>query len=134
MCGEYGGAIFSLGIGLKVWRFGDFFERLGAGLIQYFGVVVIWGRILEFGNFDVLGCVLYISGELRVQNWCSLHGPVPSTTTLRSLFCQVLLRGGGYILFNRDLEGFIEVQRGWVGETMPVLHLSPTSTMTLRFI
>ena len=33
VCGEYGGAIFSLGIGLKVWRFGDFFGRLGAGLI-----------------------------------------------------------------------------------------------------
>ena len=36
VCGEYGGAIFSLGIGPKVWRFGDFFGRLGAGLI-FFG-------------------------------------------------------------------------------------------------
>ena len=33
VCGEYWGAIFSLGIGLKVWRFGDFFGRLGAGWI-----------------------------------------------------------------------------------------------------
>ena len=80
--------------------------------------------------------VYYMSGELRVQNWCSLLGPVPSTTTLKGLFCPVLLRGGGYTLalFNRDLEGFIEVQGGWVGETIPVLRLSPTSTMTLRFI
>ena len=54
--------------------------------------------------------------------------------TLGSLFCPVLLRGEGYTLFNRDLEGFIEVQRGRVGETMPVLRLSPTSTMTLKFI
>ena len=29
VCGEYGGAIFSLGIGLKVWRFGDFFWAFG---------------------------------------------------------------------------------------------------------
>ena len=28
MC-KYGGAIFSLGIGLKVWHFGDFFWAFG---------------------------------------------------------------------------------------------------------
>ena len=31
VCGEYWGALFSLGIGLKVWRSGDFFGCLGAG-------------------------------------------------------------------------------------------------------
>lgn len=29
VCGEYGRAIFSLGIGLKIWRCGDFFWAFG---------------------------------------------------------------------------------------------------------
>ena len=51
MCGKYWGSIFSLGIMLKVWRFGDF---LGVWVqVGHFGGVVIWGRILEFGNVAV---------------------------------------------------------------------------------
>ena len=33
VCGEYLGAIFSLGIGLKVWHFSDFLEHLGTGWV-----------------------------------------------------------------------------------------------------
>ena len=58
VCGEYGGAIFSLGIGLKVWRFGDFFWAFGCRF-DFF-----WTFGCRFDFFWAFGC------RFDLALWC----------------------------------------------------------------